>query len=105
MKNPLQSRRKAAQTVRALPASNPYGPGEPANGAAEESADELKSRIEAALQSRTNGDARRIRVEVAGDTVILTGKVRSWAVREAARAAAWAALGVGSVADRLIISY
>ena len=71
----------------------------------EESAEELKSRIEAALQRRTNGDAQRIRVEIAGDTVILTGKVRSWAVREAARAAAWAALGVGSVADRLIISY
>ena len=67
--------------------------------------DELKSKIEAALERRTNGDAERICVAVEGDTVVLSGRVRSWAVREAARAAAWAVIGVGSVADRLIISY
>ena len=66
---------------------------------------DLKAKIEDALQRRTNGDAERIAVAVEGDTVVLTGRVRSWAVREAARAAAWAVIGVGSVADRLIISY
>lgn len=65
----------------------------------------IKSRVEAALQSRADDDARQILVAVEGDKVILTGKVRSWAVRSALRTAAWSALGVGQVADRLSISY
>jgi osmotically-inducible protein OsmY len=37
--------------------------------------------------------------------VTLTGTVRSWAGRDAAVAAAWGALGVTDVRDRLTFSY
>ena len=64
---------------------------------------ELKEKIEKALLRSAETDAQRITVEVDGDAVILKGTVRSWAEREAAERAAWAAPGVASVDNRIAI--
>jgi osmotically-inducible protein OsmY len=66
-------------------------------------ADVVKAQIEAALKRSAELDARRITVETRGDTVILRGRVRSWAEREAAARAAWAAPGVAEVENHLIV--
>ncbi|MEV7007962.1 BON domain-containing protein [Streptosporangium sp. NPDC051022] len=61
--------------------------------------------IQRALRRDAKLDAQGITVETIGHTVKLTGDVRSWAERDAAVAAAWAAPGVKNVNDRLIVSY
>ena len=66
---------------------------------------ELKEKIEKALLRSAETDAQRITVEVDGDAVILKGSVRSWAERQAAEDAAWAAPGVASVDNRITIAY
>jgi osmotically-inducible protein OsmY len=50
-------------------------------------------------------DAKRITVEVDGDSVILKGTVKSWAEREEAERAAWGAPGVASVDNRITIGF
>jgi osmotically-inducible protein OsmY len=64
---------------------------------------EVKAAIEAALKRSAEIDANRITVETDGDKVILRGTVRSWAEREAAERAAWAAPGVRVVDDRITV--
>jgi len=64
---------------------------------------DLKTRIEAAFRRHALIDAEKIRVQVAGGTVTLEGEVESWPERYQAESAVWAAPGVTSVQDRIIV--
>lgn len=65
---------------------------------------DVRAKIEAAFTRSAEIDARRINVAAQDGTVILTGNVRSWAERQEAEQAAWAAPGVTHVDDRLSIT-
>jgi osmotically-inducible protein OsmY len=67
------------------------------------SVEDVESKIEAALKRSAEVDARRIHVGVTDGKVVLSGNVRSWAEREEARRAAWAAPGVKDVDDRISV--
>jgi osmotically-inducible protein OsmY len=64
---------------------------------------DVQTKIEAAFRRSAEIDARRISVNVADGKVILSGSVHSFAEREEARRATWAAPGVHQVEDRLAI--
>jgi osmotically-inducible protein OsmY len=63
-------------------------------------AGDVQAKIEAAFKRSAAIDARRVNVNVHDGQVILSGNVHSWAERDEARRAAWAAQGVTSVEDR-----
>lgn len=65
---------------------------------------EVRRKIEDALRRSAEVDAGRITVEANGGEVILRGTVRSWAERQEAERAAWAAPGVTRVDNRISIS-
>jgi osmotically-inducible protein OsmY len=65
---------------------------------------DLKNRIQEALKRNAELEARQIRVETRGGTVVLDGAVRSWAERDEAERAVWAAPGVTAVEDHLAVT-
>jgi osmotically-inducible protein OsmY len=65
----------------------------------------VKKKIEAALKRHAEIEARDIRVTVRDDDeMLLEGKVRNWDEKSAVANAAWSALGVKNVKDRLTIA-
>ena len=68
------------------------------------SAVDVKIKIETALKRNAETDAKHIKVETSDGKVTLRGQVRSWAEREEAEHAAWAAPGVTKVDDLITIS-
>lgn len=64
---------------------------------------DVKHRIEDALKRSAQLEAEKIRVTVSGGRVTLEGKVKAWYERGVAERAAWAAPGVTSVEDHLVI--
>ena len=66
-------------------------------------AGDVQSKIEAAFKRSAEIDARRVNVTASDGKVILAGNVRSWAERQEAERAAWAAPGVSQVEDRITV--
>ena len=69
------------------------------------SAYEVNQRIEDALKRSAALDADKITIEARDGRVVLRGTVRSWAEREDAERAAWAAPGVTEVDDELAVAF
>jgi osmotically-inducible protein OsmY len=64
---------------------------------------DVRDKIEAAFKRSAEIDARRVNVTAQDGKVILSGSVHSWAERQEAERAAWAAPGVSQVDDRLAV--
>ena len=62
---------------------------------------DIKQRIEYALKRSAELDSKSIQIAVANGTVTLEGTVDSWAARDQAKGAVWAAPGVIEVRDNL----
>jgi osmotically-inducible protein OsmY len=65
---------------------------------------DIKRKIEDAFKRNAELDARRVSVETRDGKVILHGNVGSWAEREQAEKATWAAPGVSEVENHLTVT-
>jgi len=68
-------------------------------------ATDIKHKISAAFHRHATIDSDKVKIEVSGNTVTLSGKVRSWAEKRDAEYAVWGALGVNSVVNQLEIEH
>jgi osmotically-inducible protein OsmY len=68
------------------------------------SPEDVKKKIEAAFLRSAEIDASRVRVESQDGKAVLSGTVRSWAEREEAQHAAWAAPGVTAVENNITVA-
>ena len=66
---------------------------------------EVETAITAAFKRNALFDAQRVKVETSGNKVVLSGNVRNHYEREEAERAAWAAAGVFSVDNRLVVDW
>lgn len=64
---------------------------------------DVEKKIREALERQADREAERIKIEVNGAHVTLSGKVHSWAERKAAQGAAWSAPGVANVINNLLV--
>ncbi len=71
----------------------------------EPSAGDVKESIKKALKRNAKIDADMLSVDTYDGTVVVTGTVSSWSEHDAAIAAAWAAPGVTSVDDHVVVDY
>lgn len=67
------------------------------------SADDLEKKIRAAFHRSATIDSGKVNVAVLGNKAILTGTVRSFAEKEEAEDAVWAAPGVFSLESKLVV--
>ncbi|MEO8874457.1 MAG: BON domain-containing protein [Polyangiaceae bacterium] len=65
------------------------------------STDQVKERVEAALNRQARADAKSIHIDTAGGKVTLSGHASSWQSIEDATNAAWAVPGVTEVVDHM----
>jgi osmotically-inducible protein OsmY len=65
---------------------------------------DIKHRIQQAFERAADLDAQTITVESKEGKVILRGTVDSWAERERAELAAWAAPGVSHVENEILVT-
>jgi osmotically-inducible protein OsmY len=65
---------------------------------------DVKAKIESAFKRSAEIDAARVKVEARDGEIVLSGSVKSFAERQEAERAAWAAPGVMHVDDRLMVS-
>jgi osmotically-inducible protein OsmY len=64
---------------------------------------DVKQKIFSAFHRSATLDSRKIGVEISGDKVILTGKVRSWTEKDDAEKATWLIPGINSVQNNIEI--
>ena len=67
------------------------------------SATDVRDKIYCAYQRHAAIDARKVKIEVSGSSVTLSGEVHSWHEKDDAENAAWAAPGVKSVHNNLSV--
>ncbi|GIG90300.1 BON domain-containing protein [Plantactinospora endophytica] len=96
-------RRAAEQAVRRLAGVRGLTNGITVESHEQPEPDEIFGRIQSALVRSVETDAAGIDIRIDGDSVVLTGNVRSWLEREEAERVAWSAPGVTSVDNHITV--